>query len=256
MCGAATSSPCRGQNRAAIDATASGLAARQAILIFMGNVQILIGTLAAATLAILLMLQYAKERSRRALEGEKLFGPLRSLLENADLQRGQTAGIWTLTDHRHGHVFQLKTVADTLALRKLPSLWLMVTMPQAQPVTITTDLMMRAVGGASFASFEVLPHTLPLPGDFPVDATIRSDSLSNTLVLPLLARHLDLFHHGKGKEFLVSPKGLRIVLQVAEGDRTRYGVLREANFGDVSIDPALAIRIMDTLIALQEDLRQ
>lgn len=57
-----------------------------------------------------------------------------------------------------------------------------------------------------------------------------------------------------GKEFLISPKGLRIVLQLAESDRLRYGVFRQVDFGDVCIDPSLARQTMDTLLALENNL--
>ena len=69
-----------------------------------------------------------------------------------------------------------------------------------------------------------------------------------------MAHHLDIFHGGRGKEFLVSPKGLRIVVQLAEGDRARYGVFREANFEGSSIDVDVAKQIMDTLINLRKDI--
>ena len=76
------------------------------------------------------------------------------------MQRGQTAGVWTLNGRYRDHHFQLKTVADTLATRKLPSLWLMVTLPEPLPVTATTNMMMRAAGVTSFSNFDFLaPHT-------------------------------------------------------------------------------------------------
>ncbi len=87
-----------------------------------------------------------------------------------------------------------------------------------------------------------------------MEATIRSDATATNDVVPLLARHLDLFHRSNGKEFLVSPKGLRIVVQLAEGDRARYGVLREASFEGAAVGPGLARQVMDTLIDLRNDL--
>ncbi len=71
-----------------------------------------------------------------------------------------------------------------------------------------------------------------------------------------MAKHLDVFHFGRGKEFLVSPKGLRIVVQLAEGDRVRYGVLRDASFDHARVDAKLAQLVMDTLINMRNDLRQ
>jgi hypothetical protein len=220
----------------------------------MSTLQIIIGAGVAVILAGLLWRQYTREMRKRADQGRVLFGPVFSLFEEPDLLRGGTAGVWTLTGRYRGLQFQMKTVVDTLATRKLPSLWLLVTLPEPQPVEVTVDLMMRAAGLTSFSNFEFLPHMLPLPQGFPVAATIRSDGKTVDDVVPLLARHLDLFQRGKGKEFLVSPKGLRIVVQLAEGDRARYGVLREANFDAAAVDPGIARQVMDTLIDLRNDL--
>lgn len=221
----------------------------------MSSVHIILSIIVAIVLAALLWRQYFRESAKRADQGRILFEPVYALFENPELQRGTTAGVWTLTGRYRSHPFQLKTVADTLATRKLPSLWLMVTLPELQPVNSTTDMMMRAAGISSFSNFDFLPHTLSLPHGFPEQATVKSDVTAPNDVLSLLPRHLEIFHHGRGKELLISPKGLRIVVQLAEGDKARYGVFREANFADTTIDKNLAMQIMDTLISLRNDIQ-
>lgn len=195
-----------------------------------------------------------RENAKRADQGRVLFEPVLALFDSPDVQRGETAGVWTLAGRYRDHHFQLKTVADTLATRKLPSLWLMVTLPEPLPVFATTNMMMRAAGVTSFSNFDFLPHTLALPAGFPEQATIRSDVSTSGGIISLMGNHLAIFQNGRGKEFLISPKGLRIVVQLAEGDRARYGVFREANFEGISIDLHVATEIMDTLIALRSDI--
>ena len=70
----------------------------------------------------------------------------------------------------------------------------------------------------------------------------------------MLARHFEVFQNNRGKEFLVSPKGLRIVVQLAEGDKARYGVFREANFAGATVDVDMAAQLMDTLINLRNEI--
>ncbi len=221
----------------------------------MNIFQVLLGVIVASVLAILLLRQYMRENAKRADQGRVLFEPILALFDSPDVQRGETAGVWTLTGRYRDHHFQLKTVADTLATRKLPSLWLLVTLPEPQTVSATTNMMMRAAGVTSFSNFDFLPHTLALPAGFPEQATVRSDVSSSGNVTSLMARHLDIFHSGRGKEFLVSPKGLRIVVQLGEGDRARYGVFREADFEGISVDAAVATQIMHTLISMRNDIR-
>ncbi len=217
-------------------------------------VQMLFGFIVAGVLAVLLMRQYMRENAKRADQGRVLFEPVEALFERPNVQRAITAGVWTLTGRYRNHNFQLKTVADTLATRKLPSLWLMVTLPEPLPLIASTNMMMRAAGVTSFSNFDFLPHTLPLPAGFPEQATLRSDVSVRGDITSLMSHHLAIFHGGRGKELLISPEGLRIVVQLAEGDRARYGVFREANFEGAAIDLRVATEIMDTLIALRTDI--
>ncbi len=221
----------------------------------MSTLQTILGLVVATALAAVLWRQYHRQDAKRADQGRVLFEPIVSLFDAPEIERDMTAGVWSLNGRYRDQNFQFKTVADTLATRKLPSLWLMVTLPEPQPVSSTTDMMMRAAGVSSFSNFDFLPHTLSLPAGFPEQATIRSDVEKGSEAVPMMARHLELFHRGRGKEFLISPKGLRIVVQLAEGDRARYGVFREANFEGTSIDVELAKQLMDTLINLRNDIR-
>jgi hypothetical protein len=132
---------------------------------------------------------------------------------------------------------------------------LMITLPERQRVTATIDLMMRPQGPSTFSKFDFLPHTLASPSDFPKDAVIRSDSQSVTLPVRSLHPLLNWFHNNRGKEILISPKGLRMVMQAAEADKARYGVFREANFGGHSLPAATAQHAMDLLLALSDDLK-
>jgi hypothetical protein len=216
--------------------------------------QVLFGSSVAIAFGALILRQYRRAEAKTAGQGNVLFAPVLSLFDLPVLQRGQTAGVWTLTGLYRDKHFQLKTVVDTLATRKLPSLWLMVTLPEPLPLTATTDLMMRAAGVSSFSNFDFLPHTHSLPEGFPEQATIRSDDSQSNSIVSLMQSHLGLFHHGRGKELLISPNGLRIVVQLAEGDRARYGVFREANFAGKAIAVSLAKEIMDTLINLRNDI--
>ena len=221
----------------------------------MSNIQLILGVIVATAFVALLWRHYHRENAKRADQGRVFFEPIVSLFDAPDVERGMTAGVWSLSGRYRDCIFQFKTVADTLATRKLPSLWLMVTLPEPQRLTGTTDMMMRAAGVTSFSNFDFLPHTLSLPAGFPEQATIRSDVDANSEVISIMARHLELFQRGRGKELLISPKGLRMVVQLAEGNRARYGVFREANFDGTSIGVDLAKQLMDTLINLRNDIR-
>lgn len=198
--------------------------------------------------------RYTKRRAAAQFESANLlFSELSQLLEGAERTPGESIGSWKVTGRYRNETFQFLTITDTLSVRKLPSLWLLVTLPKPQPISATFDMMMRASGQTTFSKFDFLPHTLPLPHDFPPEAVIRSDK-QTPAPQQAMRGTLGLFQNNGGKELLISPKGLRIVIQLAESDKARYGVYREARFSDARIGAPLAVEIMNTLLQLNDNL--
>ncbi|MCA3554519.1 hypothetical protein [Aestuariivirga sp.] len=215
--------------------------------------QAIIGTALAAALAGLLARHAISAARRRKAEPDRLLSAAAAMLDEPRVSAGITAGTYVLTGRYKGRIAEVKVVADTLAVRKLPSLWLMVTMPGPFPVRATLDLMMRPAGFTSFSNFDDLPVTVSNPPDFPHDAVIRTDDAAHMPDPRILSRHLALFRGRHGKELLLTPKGLRVVLLAGEADRARYGVLRQADFGDVTIDPLMVTDSLDLLMAVRAD---
>jgi hypothetical protein len=154
---------------------------------------------------------------------------------------------------RDGLSFDLQAVPDTLTFRKLPALWVLVTLPDPLPLHATLDLMARPSGNEPFTKFATLPQSLPTPPDLPKDIAIRSDDA--TLIPPagLIARHADLFSDPRVKELVLSPKGLRIVILTEEADRGRYLIFREAEMGRTPLPPSRLEPLLDRLAAIRKD---
>ncbi len=209
--------------------------------------QTTIGILAGLGLAFLLVRQLLAASARRAAEPDILFGQAQNILENPRLESTGTVGVLRLLGEWNGLPVQVQTVVDTLAVRKLPSLWLMVTIPEPLPLHSTFDLMMRAAGPTSFSNFDLLPHAVQVPSGFPEHAVIRTDDPAHLLPAHVIAPHLGAFDNPRMKELLISPKGLRLVKQMAEADRARYGVFRQADFGAAVLE---ASTLQDMLVRL------
>jgi hypothetical protein len=213
--------------------------------------QTAIGVLLGAGLAVLLLRQLLAAASRRAAEPEILFGEAREVLENSRLEPTGTAGVHRMLGEWNGLPVQVQTVVDTLAVRKLPSLWLMVTIPEPLPLQATFDLMMRAAGPTSFSNFDLLPHAVQVPPGFPEHAAVRTDDPAHLLPAEVIAPHLGMFDNPRMKELLVSPKGVRLVMQMAEADRARYGVFRQADFGMPELEAATLRDMLVRLAAIR-----
>ncbi len=206
-------------------------------------------------LVYVLWRQWRKAERKHLEQPHFLFSNVKDIFDDATIAHGEAAGTWTLTGHYEGQIFQLKAVADTLATRKLPSLWLLVTLPLPQKFAATLNLMMRPTVPTTFSNFDFLPYTLATPAGFPLHAVIRTDAKRDDFSAEILRPHLSLFETRYGKELLISPKGLRITVLVAEVDRLRYGVFREANFGDTVINAEVVKQCLATLLKLKTDLQ-
>lgn len=153
-----------------------------------------------------------------------------------------------------GHTFDLQAVADTLNVRKLPTLWLMVTLPEPIPVKATFDMMIRPRGVETFSRHAELPVQITDASGFPGDCTIRTDHPDLLPPQALLKRHMWLFGDDRAKELVISPKGLRVVWLADEANRARYLIFRDSEMG-ASRFPAEELKpILDYLLALRDDL--
>ncbi|TIR15758.1 MAG: hypothetical protein E5X34_28060 [Mesorhizobium sp.] len=168
----------------------------------------------------------------------------------ADISDG-TAGIVTWAGTWNGQRVQLRTIVDTLATRKLPTRWLAVSITEPVAVPGVFDMMMRPNSATTFSNFDHLPHTLPKVLGFPADAVLKTDRRGVAFPQDLIAAHIDIFAEGRAKELLITPNGVRIVWLLAEAERARYGVFRQAAFSDAGLDQALIERLLDAASTLR-----
>ncbi len=205
----------------------------------------------AALLAILLVRNYFVQRQRNATAASRLFSQVRNLLDNSTETVGTSLGSHRVDGVFQNNLVQIQTITDTLATRKLPSLWLMVTVLAKLPVTAKLDMMLRSAGPTSFSNFDFLNHSISLPTGFPEHSALRSDKDAGYANLNIVKNHIGFFANPRAKELLITPDGIRLVVQLAEAERARYVVMREANFSDVQVDGELVREMIKTLLALK-----
>lgn len=213
--------------------------------------QYLPASLVALALTGLLAHQFIRARESRSNQTDRLFRNVCRLIEDAQTGEGPAAGCYWLNGTYQGSPVQIRLIADTLNVRKLPSLWMMVTLPGELPVGSTFDVMLRPAGPATFSNFDRLPYDVDLPDGYPEHAILRTDDPARMLPPEILLPHLGAFRDPRAKELLVKPQGIRIVVQVAEADRVRYGVFRQAAFGEVEVEPVLVADILQTLAGMR-----
>jgi len=161
-----------------------------------------------------------------------------------------------LTGRYRGHEVRLEPIIDHLTMRKLPSLWLQVSLIAPVPYQGIFDLLVRPRGTEFYSPSSDLPYELRLPPGWPADAQLRSDDPARMPPLETMAQHRYLFEDPRLKEMLVTPKGVRLVYQVQQAERAKYAVLRQIEFTDYTLAPSLARRLLEATLAIRRSLEQ
>lgn len=213
-----------------------------------------VGVLVAIALCARLIYAFNRSRQRKAKEQDLLFAGLRDLIQNPVFEAQGPNQFPKLKGAYKDFPIQIHPVVDTLATRRLPALWLLVTVQDRLPLKARFNMMMRPAGPSTFSNFDHLPVTLKHPEGFPEHAVIRTDDPGDVLPAEIVKPHIGAFFGNRAKELLITENGLRIVWLLAEADRARYGVFRQADFGEIEIDPETVQDILDTLLGLRLDI--
>ncbi|MFD1331259.1 hypothetical protein ACFQ4O_04540 [Methylopila musalis] len=161
---------------------------------------------------------------------------------------GTLRGLW------RGHEVALTPVAEALAFRRLPQLWITVTLKADTGLDAAFEALRRPTGAEFFAAGGGLPRAFAPPPDWPQDTAVRGDAKA-AIVLPLIAATLaPTLAEPRCKALLASPTGVRLVWQAAQGRRGAYLLFRDISF-DVTSLPASEIEaLLDSALDLSQRL--
>jgi hypothetical protein len=202
-----------------------------------------------AVFTVALWLIYRRDRARTKIARAAYFDDCRSLFEHCRIVQEGTD--FPVLDGRHrGHQFRLEPVVDHMAVRKLPSLWLKVSLLGALPIPGAVDFLARPQNTEFYSPSTSLPFSLRIPPEWPQHAVLRTDLEDRSLPVALLAPHIHIFKDPKVKELLVTSRGVRIVYQASQGERAYYLVLRQPEFGEPRLPSALALQLLEQAIAV------
>jgi hypothetical protein len=153
-----------------------------------------------------------------------------------------------------GHDFQIDALVDMVTFRKLPSLWLRVSLLAPVPYRGMLDIMVRAQNVEFYSPANDLPHAIEPPAGWPSGAIVKTDDPDAMPPAAVVDPHIRFFDAPKAKEILVTPKGVRLVYQIDQGTRAEYLVLRSANFASPQVTAEIMTELLDRAIALYQDL--
>lgn len=200
------------------------------------------------TVALLVWLQVRHVR-RVALERRAVLDSVRSVLEDSELtQRGIDYPV--LTGSYRGAPVTVAVIADTLALRELPTLWLSVTRRQPLPLAGPVDMLLRPSPTDIVSPGERFPAEHPVPPDWPAHIRVATPAGGRPGFRGLSAA-LPLLHDPRTKDVLVTPTGARLITRLARAELGQYRIVKRAKF-DVQLTPGELTAVLDDVCAMTE----
>jgi hypothetical protein len=163
-------------------------------------------------------------------------------------------GYPSLRGKRNGHTVKVELVVDTLAMRQLPALWMIVSVLRPLPVRTPIDITLRprssdiVSAGTSFAYEHVAPDGWP--------ADLRVTTPEPALPpLEALDEFVELLEQPTTKGLVIAPGGVRIVHELARGAVGQYRVVRRPKFRFV-VEPARLAALLDVAEAVGDRVEQ
>lgn len=203
----------------------------------------LAAALVAASITLAAALLCGRQARRAAAWRAGLLSECAARLDAARLGRDR-AGFATLDGGHDGAPVAVRLIPEALVHRRLPQLWLSVSLRLPLPVEATLDVLRRPAGAEFYAPAD-LPRRFESPPGWPADTLVRGTPGAEALLRPIAPILADILADPRIKEVLVTPRGLRLVVQAAEGGRGAYLLLRGSRFDLDHVAPALLDGTLD-----------
>jgi hypothetical protein len=154
-----------------------------------------------------------------------------------------------------GRQTKIELIADTMVTRRLPQLWLRVTLSEAGECNRPTIGALARPTGAEYYS---LVHDMPewlTPPETGASLLMRGDGRATALQIEsIVAAFRSLFADPALKEAVISPSGARVIRQAAQGERGAHLLLRQIRFPITAISPDLVSKAIAEVVALSKTL--
>jgi hypothetical protein len=199
----------------------------------------------------LLVMLCQRDRRRLRAQRAKFFDLCLDLLQAYRItQKGPTYPL--LSGRYRGHEVRLEPVIDNMAWRKVPVLWLRVSVLNPNSYKGILDFLVRPGGVEVYSPSAELDHHLPLPQGWPEQALLCTDDPSSIPPLELITPHMALFADHYMKELIVTSRGVRLVRMIWQANRLNYAVLREVKFAEIHLEAVLAKILLDAAVDIAE----
>ncbi len=199
-----------------------------------------------------------QRRAQRDLAARRaaIFDDCRDLLQGADLAH-PGSDYPLLRGTHHGRRVMLQPLLDHVGYRKVPSLWLVITVDEPLPLGGSVDILFRPDNIEFYSGIDGLPERIHLPSAWPEHHMARVGPVG--WQPPLAALHAALGETGESvdlKELVVTPRGVRMVVRIGGVERAHYMVLRAMLPLVERIERGWLTHWLDTVVAVADAVRE
>jgi hypothetical protein len=138
-------------------------------------------------------------------------------------------GYPSLRGRWNGHWVKLDLVVDTLAMRQLPTLWMLVSVLRPLPVRTPIDITLRPRSSDIVSAGTAFAYEHAPPPGWPEDVRVTTPEPALP-PLEVLDESVELLEQPTTKGLLIAPGGVRIVHELARGAIGQYRVVRRPKF--------------------------
>ncbi len=205
-------------------------------------------------MGVFLYWRHQRDYNKTKHDRAHLFDDCMSLLKNSSLSQ-QGLGFPRLKGQYNGFEVAIVLQADTLSMRKIPALWLMLTVIGKTPTQGSLDMIVRPQNTEFYSPSWDWDGTLTSPPDWPQHALIKyKHSVASIAVLNNFVPNL--FGNEKIKELLVMPALLGITYLLRQAERGEYLLMRNAKFDGTLINSMEVKRILESAIEIRTGLER
>lgn len=183
-----------------------------------------------------------------------LFDECDSLLENTS-KRYESNGFPYIEGDYDGFRVRFNLVPDTIVMRKIPPLWLMITIQANKKTKGTMDFLVRPQNTEFYSPGWQWDGHFKTPSHWPQNSIAKYKE--SVVPEKLLDKFVPtLFDDEKVKQLLVTPQALRITYMVKQAVRGEYLLMRGAIFDKQPIDKSAVKTMLESAISIRKDIEQ
>jgi hypothetical protein len=207
-------------------------------------------TIVVGSAAILVLVALQTTHSRKVgRERRAVLGCVEALFDEVTVTQ-DGIGYPSLRGRWNGHSVKLDLVVDSVAMRQLPTLWMLVTVLRPLPVRTPIDITLRPRSSDIVSAGIGFAYEHAVPPGWPPDVRVTS---SGPALPPLeaLDAFVELLQQPTTKGLFIAPGGVRIVHELARGAIGQYRVVRRPKFA-FAVEPERVTALLQAADAVAD----